>query len=74
MTEMTMKELLGAGWSESASGMLVNPSDTGGIIDQTIADKTWFVIFGDDRQPLDGFYSRDAAIMAFVRAKMMEFE
>jgi len=67
-----MKDLLDNQWKENENGMLVNPNDDGGIIDQNLVDKTWFVIFGDNRQPLDGFNSRDAAIMAFVRAKMME--
>ena len=54
------------GWSESTpGGMLVNPKGCGGIIDREMVFGDWFVIFGDDRQALNGYESRAIAVEAF---------
>lgn len=53
-------------WSAGPSGMLTSPDPvSGGIIDCTILDGEWFVIFNDEELAmLDGFTCRDDAVKA----------
>lgn len=55
-------------WTESVGGMLCNAHPThGGIIDKAYKSGEWFVIFNDDRYPVqDGFLTREDAIDSFV--------
>lgn len=56
------------GWSEVCpGGLLCNPNPGGGIIDQGIVDKKWFVVF-EDGSLADNLDSRDEAVKAFVSA------
>ena len=55
-----------SGWKESANGMLTSAHEKGAIIDQNYVSNTWFIIFNDDREPLEGFNSRIDAFNTFV--------
>ncbi|MGF6440080.1 hypothetical protein [Paraburkholderia youngii] len=59
------------GWTEGSPGGIATNRDpaSGGIIDRTIADGTWFVVFHrDDLEVLHDLPSRQAAFEAFARA------
>ena len=58
------------GWSGTESGLLVNPSIAGGIIDKQIVSGDWFVIFNDDRPTITGLENQDDAIEAFAAASV----
>ena len=69
MSVINALNTISQGWTESPSGgMLVNPNAGGGIIDVAIATGEWFIIFNDDREPMEGFDTRDDAIEAFAIA------
>ena len=69
MSVINALNAISQGWSESRSGgMLVNPNAGGGIIDVAIVSGEWFIIFNDDREPVEGFATRDDAIEAFAIA------
>jgi len=56
------------GWTEAHPGGLATNVDpeNGGIIDQAIVTREWFVVFHQDGlKTLDGFATRDAAFEAF---------
>lgn len=56
------------GWTEARRGGLATNADpeNGGIIDQAIVTREWFVVFHQDGlKTLDGFATRDAAFEAF---------
>ena len=57
-------------WSEGPGGMLTCADPVmGGIIDRTLLDEEWFVIFNDDELAmLDGFACRDDALNAAQEA------
>jgi hypothetical protein len=71
-TQMSAIETLNSvieGWSECIPGGLIcNPQGEGGIIDSAIVSGKWFIIFNNDREPIEGFESRDDAVAAFVKA------
>jgi hypothetical protein len=65
------EDSLPEGWTEAApGGMATNPDpSTGGIIDRTIADGKWFVVFHrDGLETLEGFPTRQSAFEAFHNA------
>ena len=57
---------------EDCGEMLITGDENGGIIDRNpILDK-WFVVFNDDRAPLeDWFDTREDAIAAFEESQRM---
>lgn len=62
-------QALPTGWSEAFPGGLACSADpvTGGIIDNEIVSKKWFVIFNrEDLPTIDGLASRDDALHAYV--------
>lgn len=69
MNAVAILNTVSKGWTESrVGGLLCNPNVGGGIIDFAIASKEWFIIFNDDRQPIEGFESREDAVEAFAAA------
>ena len=69
--ELLNKICKGWGESPSGSGMLVNPCESGGIIDKAYVSNEWFVIFNDDRTIIEGLESREEAIEAFAAASIV---
>jgi hypothetical protein len=66
-----MQDALPNGWTQSRPGGIATSSDPdlGGIIDQCIADKTWFIIFNSSRiETIEGLPSRAAALEAYAKA------
>ncbi|MGX0940153.1 hypothetical protein ACUXQ2_006251 [Cupriavidus metallidurans] len=71
VTAATQERKLPEGWTEASPGGLATNPDllTGGIIDRTIVDGTWFVVFHrEDLKLLEGLPSRDIAFDAFREA------
>lgn len=70
---MTAIELLNKvcdGWSQAFDGgLLCNPNVNGGIIDKAIVSGEWFIIFNDDRAPVEGIDSLNDAIEFFASSQ-----
>lgn len=66
-----MQGILPQGWTQSRPNGIATSQDPvlGGIIDQCIADKTWFVIFNSALiGSIEGLASREAAFEAHAKA------
>lgn len=54
------------GWTGCGS-MICNPAWNGGIIDQAIVSKKWFVIFNNDLiKQIEGLDTQEDAVKAFI--------
>ena len=49
--------------------LIVNPNNSGCIIDMAFISNKWFVVFNDDRDTKEGFESLDCAVKYFLGAK-----
>lgn len=54
------------GWSELPDSIMSSSDIAGGIIDRNAPTGEWFIIFNDDRAPIEGLPSRGAAVQRFI--------
>lgn len=55
-------------WRGEDGGILLSDDVAGGIIDYAPGAGKWFIIFNDDRSPIEDIPSQAAAVRAFIQS------